>query len=187
MCRWRPSLCLATCTTLLATFWTPQQPLPFLGLYGWLAPFRSFNGYGLFRVMTQTRPEIIVEGSNDGEHWEPYEFKYKPGDLNGRPRFVAPHQPRLDWQMWFAALSDPRQNPWFINFELRLLQGSPEVSTLLGRNPFPNAPPKFIRAQLYEYHFTDTATRRATGQWWRRDYKATYLPPLSLEEFGVRH
>ena len=89
------------------------------------------NSYGLFAVMTTDRREIIVEGSNDGMNWLPYEFKYKPGDVNRRPAFVAPHQPRLDWQMWFAALGDYRQNPWFVNFCERLLQGSPEVLALL--------------------------------------------------------
>lgn len=151
-------------------------------LYGWLAPFRSANNYGLFAVMTKTRPEIIVEGSNDREHWLPYEFKYKPGDLKARPRFVAPFQPRLDWQMWFAALSEARDNPWFINFAVRLLENSPEVTALLERNPFPKSPPKYIRAEVYEYHFTTFAERRATGQWWQRKYLGMYLPPVSLSE-----
>src|SRR5262249_7058642 len=83
---------------------------PFVRLYVWVAPFRSVNGYGLFRVMTTSRPEIIVEGSADGRTWQAYEFRHKPGDLRRRPDFVAPHQPRLDWQMWFAALSDVRRN-----------------------------------------------------------------------------
>jgi hypothetical protein len=129
--------------------------------------------------MTTSRPEIIVEGSNDGVTWFEYEFKYKPGDVKRRPKFVAPHQPRLDWQMWFAALSDYRHNPWFVNFCVRLLQGSPEVLALLERNPFPNAPPRYIRAVVYEYHFTDFATRGKTGAWWRREPGATIFP-LSL-------
>ena len=102
-----------------------------------IAPFRSVNNYGLFAVMTTNRNEIIVEGSNDGVTWLPYEFKYKPGDVRRRPGFVEPYQPRLDWQMWFAALGDYRQNPWFVNFCARLLQGSPEVLALLANNPFP--------------------------------------------------
>ena len=148
----------------------------------WLAPFRSFNGYGLFAVMTTDRREIIVEGSNDGVNWLPYEFKYKPGGLDRRPAFVAPHQPRLDWQMWFAALGDYRQNPWFANFCERLLQGSPEVLALLGKNPFPNHPPRYIRAEFYDYRFTDFAERRATGDWWKREFVGEYLPPISLPE-----
>jgi lipase maturation factor 1 len=149
-----------------------------------VAPLRSFNGYGLFQVMTTSRLEIIVEGSDDRLTWQEYEFKYKPGDLNRRPRFVEPHQPRLDWQMWFAALSDYRDNPWFVNFCVRLLQGSPQVLALLEKNPFPNAPPKYIRAVVYEYHFTDAATRKKTGEWWRRVPVGIYLPAVSLQSPG---
>jgi hypothetical protein len=150
--------------------------------YIWLSPLRTFNSYGLFAVMTTTRPEIIIEGSDDGVHWLPYEFKYKPGDVRRRPRFVEPHQPRLDWQMWFAALSDYRRNPWLVNFCVRLLQGSPSVLALLEHNPFPNVPPRFIRAVEYDYHFTDFAARRKTGAWWRRQRVGEYLPPISLRE-----
>lgn len=174
---------MVTLMELLGTMGIPEKwSKPYLELFAWLQPFRSFNGYGLFAVMTKTRPEIIVEGSNDGEVWKPYEFKYKPGDLKARPQFVAPFQPRLDWQMWFAALGSPRQNPWFFNFEIRLLQNTPQILALLKNNPFPMEPPKYVRAQLYEYHFTDTATRRATGNWWRREYLGVYLPPVSLTE-----
>lgn len=155
-------------------------PTPVSKLYGWQAPFRSINNYGLFAVMTTSRPEIIVEGSNDGQTWLAYEFKYKPGDLKRPPRFVAPHQPRLDWQMWFAALGSYRDNPWFMNFCVRLLQGSPEVLAELERNPFPQGPPRYIRAVMYEYHFTDLATRRAEGKWWQREFKGLYCPALSL-------
>jgi len=163
-------------------FW----PRPLLAVHQWAEPFRSFNGYGLFAVMTTSRPEIVVEGSLDGNTWLPYEFKYKAGDVKRRPAFVAPHQPRLDWQMWFAALGDVRQNPWFIQFCHRLLTGAPEVLALLQSNPFPNAPPKYVRATLYDYHFTDFATRRATSAWWKRELKGQYCPPLSLEIFRVR-
>ncbi len=158
-------------------------PAPVIWVYAWAQPFRSFNGYGLFAIMTQTRPEIILQGSADGSHWKDYAFKYKPADLRRAPGFVAPYQPRLDWQMWFAALEGPRFNPWFFGFEKCLLENSPPVLALLGPNPFPNQPPKYIRAQLYEYHFTDRATRRATGEWWRRDYKGLYTRPLRLEDF----
>jgi predicted DCC family thiol-disulfide oxidoreductase YuxK len=148
----------------------------------WLQPFRTVNGYGLFAVMTTQRNEIIVEGSNDGVNWLPYEFKYKPGDVNRRPRFVEPFQPRLDWQMWFAALGNYRQNPWFGDFCERLLQGSPEVLALLEKNPFPDKPPRYIRAEFYEYKFTNFAERRATGAWWKRKFISEYLPPVSLRE-----
>lgn len=157
-----------------------RWPRPMLALYRWVSPFRSINQYGLFAVMTTSRSEIIVEGSNDGVKWSAYEFKYKPGALNRRPGFVAPHQPRLDWQMWFAALGNYQQNPWFLNFCGRLLLGSPEVLALLEHNPFPDGPPRFIRAQAYDYHFTDGETRRATGDWWRRELTGPYMPAISL-------
>ena len=147
-----------------------------------IAPFRSVNSYGLFAVMTTTRNEIIVEGSNDGVTWLPYEFKYKPGDISRRPGFVEPFQPRLDWQMWFAALGDYRQNPWFGNFCVRLLQGSPEVMALLANNPFPSRPPRYVRAGLYEYHFTDLQEHHASGAWWKRERTGEYLPAFSLAD-----
>jgi uncharacterized membrane protein YphA (DoxX/SURF4 family) len=158
------------------------MPAPAQSLLGIVAPFGITNSYGLFAVMTTVRPEIIVEGSDDGSTWRAYEFKYKPGDLYRRLPWVAPHQPRLDWQMWFAALSNYRQNPWFINFMARLLQGSPDVIHLLARNPVPAAPPRFVRAIVYEYRFTDIATRRQTGAIWRRELLGTYLPPISLND-----
>ncbi|MGO8676151.1 MAG: lipase maturation factor family protein [Limisphaerales bacterium] len=159
----------------------PSWTSPALAAHRWLAPFRSVNSYGLFAVMTTERPEIIVEGSNDGHGWQAYEFPYKPGDPKRRPAFVAPHQPRLDWQMWFAALGDVRQNPWFVNFCVRLLQGSPDVLALLEKNPFPDRPPKYIRARVYNYQFTSPGERRRTGAWWKRELKGGYLPSISLE------
>jgi hypothetical protein len=159
-----------------------SMPRPLLRLTQLASPMRSVNSYGLFAVMTTTRPEIVVEGSDDGSTWLPYEFKWKPGDLKRRPAFVAPHQPRLDWQMWFAALGNYRQNPWFVNFLIRLLQGSPEVIALLERNPFPDQPPRHIRAVLYEYHFTDRETRARTGDWWRRERKGLYCPEIELRQ-----
>ncbi len=149
-------------------------------LVRWVAPFHVANSYGLFAVMTTTRPEIRIQGSNDGQTWKDYEFKYKPGRLLQRPRWVAPHQPRLDWQMWFAALGTYRQNPWFINFAERLLLGSEPVLKLLDNNPFPEEPPRFVRAQLYQYRFTDLTTKRTNGSWWEREYLGLYLPPASL-------
>jgi predicted DCC family thiol-disulfide oxidoreductase YuxK len=143
-------------------------------------PFEIVNTYGLFAVMTTSRPEIVIEGSNDGQNWRAYEFKYKPGDLARPPVWVQPHQPRLDWQMWFAALGNYQSAPWTVHFMVRLLQGSPAVLGLLATNPFPEAPPHYVRAQLYEYRFTTFAERRATGDWWRRELKGEYLPALSL-------
>ncbi|HEY6291765.1 MAG TPA: lipase maturation factor family protein [Terriglobia bacterium] len=147
----------------------------------WQAPFDFANSYGLFAVMTTRRLEIVVEGSNDGLTWRPYEFKYKPGELARRPPWVAPYQPRLDWQMWFAALGSYQQNRWFVNLMIRLLEGAPEVTALLEKNPFPNAPPHYIRALGFDYHFTDFAERRATGDWWRRDQKGYYFPVAALK------
>ena len=161
----------------------PAWFLPVAEADAWLEPFRTFSGYGLFAVMTTERREIIVEGSDDGVNWRSYEFKYKPGDVDRRPAFVAPHQPRLDWQMWFAALGDYQENPWFVNFCLRLLQGSPEVTALLAKNPFPDHPPRYLRAGLYDYQFTDFAERRGAGAWWKREYIGLYLPPVSLSDF----
>jgi predicted DCC family thiol-disulfide oxidoreductase YuxK len=164
--------------------WRPAGLRPVAAVAGWLAPFRSVNHYGLFAVMTTRRPEIILEGSDDGVTWRPYEFKYKPGDVKRRPAFIAPHQPRLDWQMWFAALGSYRENPWFVNLCVRLLQGSPEVLALLRTNPFPEAPPRFIRAELYDYHFTNFTERRQTGAWWSRRREREYLPSFSLPRDG---
>ena len=155
-------------------------PAPLTGLYRIVAPFRSANSYGLFAVMTTERPEIIVEGSDDGENWLAYEFKWKPGDLTRRPGFVEPHQPRLDWQMWFAALGNYQENRWFVEFLERLLRGSPQVLRLLEKNPFPKAPPRYIRAVVYQYHFTGWAALRSQGAWWRREYKGLYCPTMSL-------
>lgn len=159
----------------------PTWTSPVVDLYGWISPFRTINSYGLFAVMTTERPEIIVEGSNDRQDWKEYKFKYKPGALERPPPFVAPYQPRLDWQMWFAALGSYRQNPWFINFCVRLLQASPDVLALLDKNPFPAGPPKYIRARLFDYRFTTYAERAQTGNWWKRTPKGGYLPPISLE------
>ena len=128
------------------------------------APFGIANNYGLFAVMTTSRLEISVEGSNDGQEWREYKFRWKPGDVNERPGFVAPFQPRLDWQMWFAALGTYRDNPWFMRFLGRLLEGSPEVTALLRTNPFPDKPPRMIRAPGYDYHFTRIG--EAGSAWW---------------------
>jgi hypothetical protein len=146
--------------------------------YHTVASFHSVNNYGLFAVMTPERPEIIVEGSSDGRTWRPYEFKWKPGDPGRRPAFTGLHMPRLDWQMWFAALGRWQENPWFIHFLVRLRQGSPNVLKLLDRNPFAEQPPRYLRALLYQYHFTDSATRRQDGTWWRREKIDFYCPVL---------
>lgn len=168
-------------------------PWPAGHIYKIIDQFRVVNSYGLFAIMTTSRPEIFIEGSNDGVQWLAYGFKYKAGDLSKPPKWVAPHQPRLDWQMWFEGLNaernmkasdDPatyRYNIWFRNFVIRLLQGSADVLLLLDRNPFPDAPPKYIRAVVYNYHFTNFSERKETGNWWKREYKGVYLSPTALE------
>jgi predicted DCC family thiol-disulfide oxidoreductase YuxK len=155
-------------------------PRTALNVWDKLNGFHLANTYGLFAHMTTSRPEIIVEGSADGREWKPYRFKWKPGDLDRPPGRVAPFQPRLDWQMWFAALGSPDTAPWFSYFMLRLLQGSPDVLALLEENPFPDAPPQFVRAGLYDYRFTTLPERRDTGNWWRREYLRPYFPPVDL-------
>src|SRR5438309_2489534 len=144
--------------------------------------FRIVNGYGLFRVMTKDRREIVIEASADGLDWQPYEFKWKPGDVMRAPGWCAPHQPRLDWQMWFAALGSYRQNPWFVQTVICLLHGKLEVVALFERNPFPQTPPRYVRATLYRYRFTTAEEHRETGAWWKRQELGEYLPSVSLED-----
>lgn len=171
--------------TLIYSAFKPQAPWPspIQTLYGYIQPLRIVNGYGLFRVMTKSRPEIILEGSADGIEWQTYEFRWKPGDLNQPPHWAAPHQPRLDWQMWFAALGTYRHNPWFVGFTKGLLDNNPRVTRLLAHNPFPTKPPLFVRSTVYDYHFTSVSEHRATGAWWKREERGEYLPAVSLKDF----
>ncbi|HEX8823899.1 MAG TPA: lipase maturation factor family protein [Archangium sp.] len=183
--------------------WLPAAPLLALGVnelvsrldrsltprwLSWLEmrvrPLRIVNPYGLFAVMTVRRPEISLEGSDDGETWREYTFRYKVSDPHRAPRQVAPHQPRLDWQMWFAALGSPPS--WMLALVVRLLEGSPEVLKLFARNPFPEHPPRYMRAVLHDYRMTDLETYRRTGAWWKRERLGLYLPPLSFAPSGSR-
>jgi hypothetical protein len=145
-----------------------------------VAPLRSVNGYGLFRVMTTERPEIVIEGSADSVHWREYGFRWKPGDLARRPAFVAPHMPRLDWQMWFAALDPAGAREWLVPLLEHLLQGTPEVVALLGHNPFPDRAPRYVRLAYYHYRFATPAERSRTGAWWQRQFLGYLTPALSL-------
>ena len=157
--------------------WSVVFPESLEAVRRWVSPLRSLNAYGLFAIMTTERPEVLVEGSRDGVTWSPYAFRWKPGDVARRPRFTAPHLPRLDWQMWFAALArDCRTQPWFLAFERRLLEGSPAVLGLLERDPFPAAPPRYVRARLFLYRFTGRGAR----DWWRREEVGPYCPPIEL-------
>jgi predicted DCC family thiol-disulfide oxidoreductase YuxK len=159
-----------------------SPPWPALAIDDLFEPFHIVSPYGLFSVMTTTRNEIIVEGSDDGVQWREYEFRYKPGDLMRRPPWNIPHQPRLDWQMWFAALDDPQRVPWFSRFLERLLENEPSVTGLLERNPFPDQAPTYVRAELYEYSYAGNDP--AAGQWWNRRLSGLYFPRARLKTEG---
>jgi hypothetical protein len=170
---------LVSILTLLSDFTSVRHwPKILQKTYVVAASFRSVNSYGLFRVMTTRRAEIIIEGSDDFVTWRPYEFKWKPGRVDRRPAFTGLHMPRLDWQMWFAALGDFRQSPWFRLLLFRLSDGSPEVLALLEHNPFPERP-RYIRAVLYDYRFTGEPTRAETGAWWKRERLGLFCPIVS--------
>ena len=128
--------------------------------------------------MTTRRPEILIEGSMDGDVWQTYELNYKPGTLTRAPAILPGHMPRLDWQMWFAALGDYQSNRWFIKTLECLLEGKQDVLDLLGSNPFPDTTPRLIRAVVYEYRPATAEQRRATGVWWTRELKGLYCPVL---------
>jgi hypothetical protein len=150
-------------------------------------PLHLVNTYGAFGSIGRTREEIVVEGTSDdvltaATAWRAYEFKGKPGDPRRRPSQIAPYHLRLDWLMWFAAMSSPSNHPWFTTFIAKLLQGDRDVTALLRSNPFPDAPPRWVRATFYEYRFTTPAERRATGEWWKRKYLGIYLSPVRLQK-----
>lgn len=135
-----------------------------------IEPFRSLNAYHLFAQMTLVRREIVIEGSgDDGVHWQAYEFRYKPGDPRRAPAFVAPHQPRVDFQLWFLALRGARSEPYFQALLARLLTEPRVVAPLFATDPFGGTPPRLLRLAFYRYRFTDLATGRAEGRWWQRE------------------
>lgn len=150
-------------------------------------PFQIVGSYGAFGSITRPRYEVIVEGTSDAvvtpsTAWKAYEFKAKPGDVRRMPPQIAPYHLRIDWLMWFAAMGSYQQYPWFVNFVAKLLEGDKAVLSLLHSNPFPDAPPKRIRARLFEYHFTTPEEHRRTGAWWTRSYTGNYFPPVSLSD-----
>jgi predicted DCC family thiol-disulfide oxidoreductase YuxK len=150
-------------------------------------PFHLANSYGVFAVMTATRPEIIIEGSNDGYTWKPFRFRFKPDELHKAPTHIAPWQPRLDWQLWFASLR-PAPPQWFENLLVRLLLGSEPVARLFAERPFGGNPPRYLRALRYRYEFSDPAHRAETGDWWSRTYLDDYRKPMMLyNDNGDRH
>jgi hypothetical protein len=142
-------------------------------------PFEIVNSYGLFAIMTTTRPEIIIEGSNDQVEWREYQFPYKPGNTHRSLSWVAPYQPRLDWQMWFAALGDYQSSTWVGGLMYRILTGEPSVYRLLNPPPFDH-PPRYLRAILYQYDFTTPAERARTGAVWKRQLRGVWFGPVSL-------
>jgi lipase maturation factor 1 len=156
------------------------EPRPVARLLAALRPWRLANSYGLFAVMTTTRPEITLEWSDDARDWVPYVLRWKPGPRARAPRWNQPHQPRLDWQMWFAALGSPAANPWFVDLCARLLEADPAVLKLFAEAP--DHPPRFVRAAVERYRYTDPVTRRREGRWWDAEPLGPYLPTLTLRD-----
>ncbi|MEU4063149.1 lipase maturation factor family protein [Streptomyces wedmorensis] len=153
-------------------------------------PFHLVNTYGAFGTVGRIRDEIVVEGTDDpaphpGTVWREYGFKGKPGDLRRLPRQFAPYHLRLDWLMWFAALSPGYAREWFGPFVERLLDGDRDTLRLLAHNPFPDAPPTHVRARLYRYRYTTWRELRSTGAWWHRTLVREYLPPTRLLRASV--
>jgi len=149
-----------------------------------LEPFRIANRYGLFAVMTRGRYEIEFQGSADGQTWFVYPFRFKPQDPAKAPGIYAPYQPRFDWNLWFASLSTWRQEPIVPRTEQALLRGDTDVLLLFAGNPFPKAPPKQVRAVLWQYWFTTPEEKRGQKVWWRREQLGLYAPVLEKEEDG---
>ena len=149
-------------------------------LLTWVSPLNSVNGYGLFRVMTTSRPEIVIEVSEDGSVWKEQEFRWKPGNVMRRPRFVEPHMPRLDWQMWFAALDPSSAADWLLHLADHLIAGDPTVTRQLGPNPLP-ARPRYVRLAYYQYHFASATEHSKTGAWWTREFVTYLSDPITGE------
>jgi len=150
-------------------------------------PLDLVNTYGAFGTVGRERHEIIFEGTEDSvitgdTKWKEYEFKAKPGDPNRRPPFVAPYQPRIDWQIWFAAMASPEEYPWTLHFAWKLLHNDAGTLSLLANNPFPNAPPHYIRARLYRYRFAPIGEKA----WWKSEPIGEWLPALSTDNSEFR-
>ena len=161
----------------------PGLPLPIAPIEA-LEPFRISERYGLFAVMTTARYEIEFQGSRDGVNWIAYPFRYKPQDPHEPPKLYAPYQPRFDWNLWFASLGGWSDYPFVVSTEARLLQNSPDVLALFAGNPFGKNPPRQVRAVEWQYWFTDLATKRKEGIWWRREFRGLYAPALEREPGG---
>jgi lipase maturation factor 1 len=162
----------------------PGFPLPSSPVVA-LEPFRIAERYGLFAVMTPARYEIEFQGSNDGgKTWTPYPFRFKPQDVLKPPRIFAPYHPRFDWNLWFASLGDWRSNPIVPRTEKHLLNGDKDALSLFAGNPFPDKPPRRVRALLWQYWFTSVKEKRETGAWWKRESRGLYAPTLEIEPDG---
>lgn len=170
---------IAYATTVpLLEMLVPRLPLP-NGPVAALEPWRVANTYGLFANMTPHRYEVEFQGSDDGTHWIAYPFRHKPQDVHARPGIYAPYQPRFDWNLWFASLTDWRQAPIVARTEVRLLEGSPDVLGLFAADPFHGQTPKYVRAVLWQYWFSTPDEKRAQGIWWRREFLGTYAPTVT--------
>jgi len=137
--------------------------------------------FHIFPTMQTERHELEIEGSDDGKEWKRYVFKYKPGALDSAPTFIVPHQPRLDWMIWFVPPRHPEMMYWFDNFLYRIHQGSEDVLGLLKYNPFAKKPPEYLRVLVYKYRFTSIEERKRNDQWWEREYlgEFPYVRPRS--------
>jgi hypothetical protein len=221
--RWKKSIIIAfvSLVFLLSASNTAMRYYPNFSPYvsiqkllNTIRPFHIINNYGLFSVMTVRRPELIIETSDDGNEWKEIDFKWKAGDISKKPKFVQPHQPRLDWQMWFSALfyervseyfkktygRDPisqeehfslmKQAPiskryrWFYLFLKQILEEEKDVLSLL-ENRTAGTAPKYLRVWLYDYHFTSFAERSESGNWWKRDNQRLILPKISKEGIWI--
>ena len=161
--------------TLLRLVSYADLPAPAQSFVKATYPLRSANAYGLFAVMTTTRPEVILEGSREGKNWVAYRLPAKPGPLERMPPQVAPHMPRLDWQLWFAALGNCEQNRWVLMLKKGILDGSPAVLSLFAEDPFEGERPVVVRSVLYDYRFTSPGE----SGWWRRERLGEYCPRVS--------
>jgi hypothetical protein len=170
-------------TTVQMVWMVTPAPLP-TSPVALLDPFRIANRYGLFAVMTRNRYEIEFQGSNDGQTWIAYPFRHKPQELDKAPRIYAPYQPRFDWNLWFASLGEWRDNPLVLRTERRLLSKNVDVLALFAANPFPQGPPRQVRAVLWQYWFTSMTEKREHGLWWRRQFLGLYAPAIELAPDG---
>ena len=185
---WFAAIVLLVTAMVVALSWWPVRNM-LSRRQSMNASFNSLhlvNTYGAFGSVTRVRHEVVVEGTAASElspstTWQEYEFKGKPGSTRRRPPQIAPYHLRLDWLMWFAALSPSYARSWFVPFLVKLLENDAATLKLLRRNPFPAVAPRFVRARLYRYRFTTRRERRRTGEWWVRELVGDYVPAMALD------